>query len=171
MLDKQANIINILKQDRARTIGSMDAIDEIHRQREENPEAISEQGIEPPQITLFASVDEVDSYKATFYAALKDLVRRSQDDNKEIEWSSFRRYLFREMLTQGGCQDAIDFVLEANADVDVIQAEILENHKLIEMGLARNPTGAMSPSASPRIYRDGYIGYLEKILSVIQNMP
>lgn len=75
--------------------------------------------------------------------------------------------LRREELLSQGRHDAFLFALECKGDVARLYAEIQET----ETTIAHPPDhlkGPMSPNASPRVYKDGYLAGLKDALRIIE---
>jgi hypothetical protein len=75
--------------------------------------------------------------------------------------------LHRQAFRSDGRKDALQFALEKQANLSDLQVEIERVEEVISRGLVRDPHGSMSPNASPRLYRDGYISGLREAIEII----
>jgi hypothetical protein len=94
-----------------------------------------------------------------------DRRQKKLEDITRLQPDSSRRFYL--LYGLDGKQKAYKFALEVDADEEKIQAELDRKKELLEWSLSTNQ-GSARPTASPRIYSDGYREGLQQILDMIQ---
>lgn len=79
--------------------------------------------------------------------------------------------LHHDQFEDHGRSDALNFALKHRGEVTTLRTELERVQTLVARGAAKRPQGPMSPGASPRIYRDGYIIGLNEALELITFSP
>jgi hypothetical protein len=90
----------------------------------------------------------------------------NQPNSSLVDWSEVRFTLTREILTASGRRDAFQFALDCQGDLARLLDEITDNEHAIA-----HPTPAlreaMNETASPRIYKEGYLAGLRDAYELI----
>ncbi len=76
------------------------------------------------------------------------------------------RQIRREAWLAEGREDAFRFVIECNADLDKINAKIVDVEEMLSDEFMLK--GPMKPGNGPRTYRDGYLAALREALALIE---